>query len=66
MTASNKFKDQKDVKSCKSSIKGTLKVGFQLLLLSNLSQATKTTKGKWKDFFFLSSAFQSPFGASDS
>jgi hypothetical protein len=47
--AFNKFKGKKVVESCKSSIKGSLKVGFQLLLLSNyLLKGVKSYKRNLK------------------
>ena len=56
MLAFTKFKEQKVIKSYKSSIKGSLKVGFQLLFLSNyllkgVSSSKRNTKGTYHQLF---------------
>ena len=56
MSAFNKFKEQNVVKSCKSIIKGSLKVGFQLLFLSNyllkgVSSSKRNVKGTYQQLF---------------
>jgi hypothetical protein len=67
--AYNKFKEQKVVESCESSIKGSLKVGFQLLLLSNyLLKGVKSYKRNLKGtcpqlFNFLSQLLKAKKGA---
>ena len=56
MLAFTKFKEQKVVKSCKSLIKGSLKVGFQLLFLSSyllkgVSSSKRNVKGTYQQLF---------------
>ena len=50
--AFTKLKEQKVIKSCKSSVKGSLKVGFQLLFLSSyllkgVSSSKRNMKGTY-------------------
>ena len=56
MLAFTKFKEQKVVKSCKSIIKGSLKVGFQLLFISKgnlkgVSISKRNVKGTYQQLF---------------
>ena len=69
MLAFTKFKKRKVVKSCKSSIKGSLKVGFQLLFLSSyllkgVSSSKRNMKGTYHQLFnFLSQLLKAKKGA---
>ena len=71
MLAFTKFnlKEQKVVKSCKSLIKGSIKVGFQLLFLSNyllkgVSSSKRNVKGTYQQLFnFLSQLLKAKKGA---
>ena len=67
-TAFIKFKEQKDMKSCESPIKGSQKVGFQLFitfnyLLKGVSSYKRNLKGQCRQ---ATRAFQFPFAAFES